>query len=330
MSSTEYFRILGLEREPFMDTANPYFYYETAGSEECLSRLEVSLRLGRGLNLILGEVGSGKTTLASTLEQALAQDDGFLLGKILEPASHSERGFLRQIAMTFSIPFTGGSEDESRSVQEFLLLKSVEEGKTIVLIIDEGQKLTYENLEALRILLNYEVSDRRLLNLVILAQTEFTRKIQKRKNLVDRVSFLYFLAPLTGEETSALIDFRLSRAGLPAGKQLFTAEAKDLIHSYSGGKPRRIVHLCHEAVEEAVLQERSLIGRSIVEVIIQRRRGMDALLSARKAPARALDQKNGKRSRLKNGSLPGNGSHNGNGKKIPFLYHFWQVNSPKG
>ena len=261
-----------------MDTANPYFFYETGSNEECLHRLEVSLRLGRGLNVVLGEVGTGKTTLANTLEQTLLQEEEFILGKLLDPAFSSEVQFLEALLRAFGVSYSSrASLDLKNDLKNFLFEKGVEEQKSVILVIDEGQKLSVENLETLRILLNYQAPQKKLLNIAIFAQPEVLEKIREKPNLADRIAFFHLLKPLTQEETFGLIDFRVRRAG-KTESDFFTKEAKDLVYEYSKGRPRKIVAICHEAVQEMVIQEKSRVGGELIRAISKKKKEIDYLL----------------------------------------------------
>ncbi len=272
----DYFEVLGLAKEPFMDTADPYFFHTTPDREEILTRLEVAVRVGRGLSIVLGDVGSGKTTLAQTLEQNLLQDEAFVLGKIIDPSFSSEFLFLTQIAMIFKIEYsTGNLLELKNAIKNFLYTTGVEEKKTILLIIDEAQKLSEENLETLRILLNYQAPDRKLLNIILFGQPELMEQMNKRPNLVDRISCFFFLSPLDKKGTHELIGFRLRQAGLPDDREIFNPEAKDRIYEFSGGNVRKIVNLCHELIEELVIQEKSQVTVEMVERSLDKRKELD-------------------------------------------------------
>ncbi|MBI2263718.1 MAG: AAA family ATPase [Armatimonadetes bacterium] len=268
----EYYELLGLKLEPFMDTADPYFLYQSASHRECLHRLEISLRLGRGLNLVLGDVGTGKTTLAQALEQTLMNEEQFLLGKLLDPTFSSESQFLENIRMIFNIDgrASGSLLAAKNLVKNFLFRAGVEETRTVVLLIDEGQKLTSVYLETLRMLLNYQTPQKKLLNIVIFGQLELLSEIQQKPNFTDRISVFHILVPLTRDETHKMIDFRLARAGLPEGRELFTTEAKDFIFRETHGRPRKITLLCHEALEQLIVLNRNVVTEELLTGILAR------------------------------------------------------------
>jgi general secretion pathway protein A len=148
-----------------------------------------------------------------------------------------------------------------------LLKAGVEEGKVVVLIIDEGQKLTPTYIETIRTLLNFETNEFKLLQVIILGQLELMPKIRRKRNFKDRINLSYMINPLSLDETKQMIQYRLNQAGLN-GKELFTDDAMTLIHDHSKGSPRKITLLCHHALESLIMQDRSVVEADLVEAYI--------------------------------------------------------------
>lgn len=258
-----YYKALGLEKEPFSTSPDPEFFYRSSSHDTALKRLEISIRLRRGLNLILGDIGTGKTTLLRTLLQAFSNEDNSIFHMILDPGYKSEFQFLSKLIQIFKItPIFKSTIDFKESLERHLFQKGVEENKNVVLLIDEGQKLNTENLEALRIFLNYETNQYKLLQVVIMAQMELLPRIKRIRNFADRIALKYTLNPLDTAETAEMIRYRLNQAG--SSKDLFTDEAVQLIYQSSQGYPRQIAMLCHDALETAVMQEKQLIDAEII------------------------------------------------------------------
>ncbi len=264
-----YFNVLGLEKEPFSTSPDPQFFYLSASHNTALKRLEISTRLRRGLCLILGDVGTGKTTLSRTLLRAFKEDDNFIFHMILDPSFKSEFQFLLYLVKIFGItPEFKSTIDFKEALEKYLFQKGVEENKTIVLLIDEGQKITQENLEVLRTLLNYETNEYKLLQLVIMAQVELLPRVKKIRNFIDRVSLKYTINPLDENETKEMINFRLRQAGYNWQKGLFTDEAIKLIYRHTQGYPRKIALLCHDALEAVVMREGVTVDADVINGII--------------------------------------------------------------
>ena len=264
-----YFNILGLDKEPFSTSPDPEFFYHSSSHNTALKRLEIAVRLRRGLSLILGDVGTGKTTLSRTLLRSFQEESDFIFHMILDPGYKSEFQFLLSLVKMFDIvpPFKS-TIDFKEALQKYLFQKGVEENKTIILLIDEAQKISPENLEVLRTLLNYETNEYKLLQLVIMAQVELLPRIKKIRNFMDRVALKYTINPLDEIETKELINFRLTQAGCHNFRPLFTEEAMRSIHQYTQGYPRRIAMLCHDALETIVMNEFERVDVQVIASLI--------------------------------------------------------------
>ena len=264
-----YYEVLGLHSEPFSTSPDPAFLYRSSAHNTALQRLEIAIRLRRGLSVILGDVGTGKTTLGRALLQALTEEENFIFHMILDPTYKSEYQFLLSLARMFKInPGFKSTLDYKEALEKYLFQKGVEENKTIVLLIDEGQKLSLPFLEILRTLLNYETNEFKLLQLVILSQMELLPRLRKVRNFVDRISLKYIINPLDEQETKEMIEFRLRQAGYTQENTLFSDEAIKAIFDYTQGYPRKISLLCHNALEHLVMKEQRLIDRSAIDGLI--------------------------------------------------------------
>ncbi|MBI3997140.1 MAG: AAA family ATPase [Candidatus Omnitrophica bacterium] len=265
-----YYTTLGLTKEPFSTSPDPNFFFRSSSHVQALTRLEIAIRLRRGLSLILGEVGTGKTTLARTLLANFPREDGFHFHIILDPSFESEFQFLLHLARLFGVqqPFKSAL-DCREAIEHHLFQRGVAEGGTTVLMIDEGQKLSVDMLENLRVLLNYETNEYKLLQVVIFGQMELMGRIRRIKNFIDRVALKYIINPLSEEETAQMIQFRLESAGWSQAQRLFTPEAIQAVHRFTQGYPRQIALVCHNALEALVIHEKSLIDDALVQELIR-------------------------------------------------------------
>ena len=265
----EYFRLLNLSKEPFSNSPDPEFFYHSDEHVGCLQKLELAIRLRRGLNVIVGDIGTGKTTLCRHLIRLFASDDKLQTHLILDPDFSSPVEFLSSLADAFGMTVQLQGENSTWQIKEniknYLLEKGLEEDKTVVLIIDEGQKTPGFCLEIMRELLNYETNEYKLLQIVIFAQREFQKTLGEHPNFADRINFYHVLAPLSFRETRKLVRFRLHQAKESYKEpKLFTTLGLLAVYRATGGYPRKIIHLCHRVLLTMIIQNRSKAGWSLV------------------------------------------------------------------
>jgi general secretion pathway protein A len=274
----DYFKILNLTREPFSNSPEPEFFFPSKGHLACLQQLELAIRLRRGLNVVMGDVGTGKTTLCRELilrfterEDDRNEVETYLL---LDPSCNAPREFLSAVAIAFGLAVEAANSDWQikESIKNHLFFKGVEEKKTVVLIIDEGQKLPAFCREILREFLNYETNKYKLLQIVIFAQNEFREILKEHVNFADRVNKYHLFGPLNFRETKAMIRFRLARAGRPADTPLFTVCGLWAIYRATGGYPRRIITLCHQILLALIIQNKVRADWLLVRSVSRRLR----------------------------------------------------------
>ena len=268
-----YYRVLGLDREPFSTSPDPALFYQSPRHRAALANLLIEFRLKRGLSVVLGDVGTGKTTLGRKLVQMLNARERFIFHLVLDPTYPSEDLFFNALIRTLGIGVPAAAPtlvDYREVLERYLFQRGITEQQTVVLIIDEAHKLNTLSLEALRILLNYETNDAKLLQLVLLGQLELLPLITGMPNLMDRVSLKCRLDPLTRDETREMIQFRLQEAGYQSRLPLFTDDAIETIHDHSAGYPRRIAMVCHQALRALVMSRGRMIDDELIDEVIQR------------------------------------------------------------
>jgi general secretion pathway protein A len=264
----DYFSILNLNREPFSNSPDPDYFYHSRQHLDCLQKVELSLHLRRGLNVILGEVGTGKTTLCRQLIRRFSQRKEMETHLILDPLFKDGADFLATVTQLLSgkRPAEGTTDWQVKEfIKHSLFRKGVDQKKTTVLIIDEGQKIPVFCLELLREFLNYETNEYKLLQIVIFAQTEFESVIREHPNFADRISLCHHLRPLSLSDTRMMIRFRLEKSSsTPQNLNLFTLPALIAIHRVTGGFPRKVINLCHQCILAMIIQNRKKVGWRLV------------------------------------------------------------------
>ena len=194
-SSIGYYSLLGFDREPFSTSPDPEFFYHTREHDLALTNILIELRLRRGLSVVFGDVGTGKTTLCRKLLHELNKRGDMIFHMILDPTFTSDHQFLVSLVRNFNIELSEDVDLKNSDIMEirdaiekFLIQKTLEENRTIILIVDEAQKLDLTTLETLRTLLNFETNEHKLIQLVLMGQLELYSKVVHMSNFMDRIS----------------------------------------------------------------------------------------------------------------------------------------------
>ena len=262
-----YLELLHLSREPFSNSPDPEAYCRTPTHEACLNRLEIAVRLRRGLNVVLGEVGTGKSTLCRYLLRTLSNQDDLEVFVLMDAGFDDAESF---VAHLYSL-FTGKTPPEGSSrreiiglIQDFVFDRALDARHNLVLLVDEGQKMGPAALEVLRELLNFETNTEKLLQIVIFGQPELAKTIEELPNFKDRINEYLFLQPLSKKESIDLLRYRLHLAGGQAAERLFSESGFAALHEVSKGKPRQLMRLGHQMLISLLISDRRIVTREMV------------------------------------------------------------------
>jgi general secretion pathway protein A len=254
----------GLSELPFELTANPKYLFLTARQREALSTLQYGLLSAKPLTVLIGEAGTGKTTLIrAALESERCRHVRCVY--LNNPALRTD-DFVRLLALKFDL---GPESAESKALLlerlELLLRERRASGEITALVIDEAQSLSVEMLEEIRLLANIEMPSAKLLPLVLAGQPELGERLEdpSLRQLKQRVTLRCDLEPFDVMDTAAYIASRFSTAGGIAAR-VFTREAITLIHEGSRGIPRTINVICDNALLSGMALGRHTIDRAIV------------------------------------------------------------------
>ena len=277
------FDSIGLSADPFSTSPNVDLFYPAVEHRQCLEGLELAIRMRRGLSVVRGGIGVGKTTISRKLIQNFKDEsDDFDFYLILDPKFESEIILLKHIIELFGVNDSAESVQECRNIIENHLLKvGLEQGKTLVLIIDEGQNLPGEMLDVFRTLLNFETDDFKLLQLIIFGQPEMGTMIHKYPNFEDRISFDFEIGPISIDDMRGMIDHRLEVTGGDPGSW-FEEKALVKIHKNTQGYPRKVTQLCHQVLLTMISEEKNGINEEMVQRVISGKMDTGGLLKQKK------------------------------------------------
>lgn len=276
----DYYKLLNLSCEPFSTSPDPKFLYLSRAHKNALFRIRIAVELRRGLSILAGDIGTGKSTLARKLSQIFYEDPKMDFHAVLNPVHHDNDQFLRTLLTTFHISTQVAQQGPMNclhAIEKYLFQKGLKEKKTVVLLIDEAQLLSHPSLEVLRALLNYETNEYKLLQLILVGQLELVSKLEQVPNFWDRISLKLLIPPLDGQETFEMIAYRLRQAVHQSGSgpaldrpgpgPLFTPGAIHKIYQYAQGYPRRINMLCHDALSYLVMMDLKQADEQVIERI---------------------------------------------------------------
>jgi general secretion pathway protein A len=256
----------GFREHPFAPTADPVYFYATQAHKECLFRLWSSIDQRHGVSVILGNYGTGKTTLLRKLITGMSVDkEKYVVAVVGSPIpSWTSFALLESIVSQFGItPARRSFAEYMEALNRFLMDNR---NRICTLIIDDAQNLNKRGqLELLRLVQNLETPQHKLLNLVLFAQIEWIPILQAAPNFEQRINMTFTLAPLTAGEVRHFIEFRSRQAG--GGDEripIFDDQAVLLIHAYSEGNPRVVVNLCRNILLVAGQIRTRRIGRDLV------------------------------------------------------------------
>lgn len=261
-----YNKFYNFRESPFSVTSDPEYFYSSAHHSDAFSHLVYGIEQRKGIIVITGEIGTGKTTLCRTLLNRL--DPRIRTALVLNPY-FSEIQLLQMIIKDLGILGEFGNKLELIEALNNFLLEESAQGNNVAVIIDEAQNLNVRQLEQIRLLSNLETEKTKLLQIVLVGQPELLDKLKlpALRQLTQRIAVRYHILPLEKGEVNEYVLHRLRVASKPGNGRVcvqFTSKALDAIYLYSKGTPRLINILCDRALLSGYVNETATIDEQII------------------------------------------------------------------
>ncbi len=253
-----------LNKKPFSNTPDLSFLFNSEEFEEGYARLLYNItEIRGGLTLVTGEIGSGKTYLANALKENLKSEK--ILPFIIRNPKLSSTQLIKTILQKIGVEDVPRFKLKVLNSLELTLLDLNRKKITVVGLIDEAQILSLDALREIRLLLNLETPEEKLLHLVLLGQPELKKKIDRVPQLKQRVNIRFHLEPLSEKETQSYIKHRLKIAGCE--KEIFEQKSIEKLYEISNGIPRVINNIAQNALFIGATENLKKIPPDVIESV---------------------------------------------------------------
>jgi general secretion pathway protein A len=261
----DYLEFFGLKEDPFKITPDLTYFYPSKEHNEILTALNYAVTQKEGFFLATGEPGTGKTTILRVFIDEW--QDKAEIALVLTPRLSPEE-FIIAVLEDLKVPVKDKNKNEMLKAFRDFLLSSASRGKAVIIIVDEAQNLSDETLEELRLLSNLETEREKLLQIVLIGQTELRKRLSSdnMKQLSQRLTVKTALRPLTRDEAFDYVNYRSMKAG--KGLPAFDEDAKSSIFKYSKGIPRLINVVSSRALMAAYVDGSTDIKKQHVQYAI--------------------------------------------------------------
>jgi len=258
-----YARHFGFSSDPFQLTADQRLFYRSSGHGKALAYLSYGISQGEGFIVVTGEVGAGKTTIIQYLLDHLDKDK-YVAAQIVTTSLRGD-DMIQAIASSFGLTVANWQKAAVLRQLEQFLIETRRRGKRAILVVDECQNLSIEAVEELRMLSNFQLDNRPLLQSFLVGQPQFRQILASPdlEQLKQRVTASCHLGPMTEAETKEYIEHRLKSVGW-AGRPAFTLDAFGAIFRECDGVPRRINRLCSRILLACCLDQLESIDARLV------------------------------------------------------------------
>jgi general secretion pathway protein A len=261
-----YNAFFGFSESPFSLSPDPSFFYRSEQHEEALANLVYGVQARKGFIVLSGEVGTGKTTMLECLRDYL--ESQYIEFAFLFNSRINTDQFFEMIAYDLNLPCARTSKTEVLFALNQLLVEQTQDGRTVVLLVDEAHNLEWEVLEEIRLLGNLENRNGKLLQIILSGQPELDRKLDapNLRQLKQRIVLRCNLQPFTLRDAVEYMESRLEKAGMP-DQTVFSEELMAEVHLRSQGIPRVINAICDNLLLTAFAMERKTCDVQMLDEI---------------------------------------------------------------
>lgn len=264
-----------MRETPFSVQPDPRFAYPSVEHKIAIAKMRYAADQKRGLAVLTGPVGSGKTTIANQLQMTWDEDPTKTVGFLPSATVRLPAAFYRLILEAYGIQPTRTEADNRRLLERFLL-DEYNAGRHPVLLLDEGQNVSAKNIDTIADLTNFQTSQTKLITVVMLAQDNLPRKLATKEAFRSRIAVVGHLDPLSLQEMRDMIDHRLKAAGGEKIENYFDEEALWEIHNVTKGMPRDICVLCDALFVNGYVRDQRmmtlpLVHRTVAEMAREKR-----------------------------------------------------------
>jgi len=261
----EYIKYYGLSADPFEDSTDPRFFFSSETHAEALASLTYGINQRKGFILILGDEGVGKTVSVQNLINTF---DDKVMAVYIDQGHTSFEHMLKDLLGKLGL--TSKRQTKGMMFHELydFLIQCLERNENVVVFIDDAHKVSLETVEELRLMSNLETSKSKLLQIVLVGRPELNEKLSSEliRQIKQRIVIRNSIRSLTSAESLQYIDYRLRIAG-KSSQAVFNQETLSLICKYSGGIPRIINRLCHNAIAAGYRRGEKMISGKTVKKI---------------------------------------------------------------
>jgi type II secretory pathway predicted ATPase ExeA len=262
----DYLKYFKLHEHPFSNVVDSRFFYNSQQQSESLTKLKYAVDTRKGLAVVIGNIGAGKTTLARKMLEELDEENYEAALLVIIHSTVSSDWLFKKFAIQLGVKNIPENKVELLSEIYKRLNEIHEEGKKAVVLIDEVQMLnSREIMEEFRGILNMEMTEGKMVNFVFFGLPELENVLSLDEPLKQRVAVRIRLTAFSEENTKDYIKHRLSIAG--SGNEIFSEEAISLVYNYSRGIPRLINTICDNALLEGFLFKKTLIDEQTIKTV---------------------------------------------------------------